>query len=592
MGPVVKSEAYDLAASHVSPDHPVRTLIGFFRGQRRRLLIASFAFVIKSSPVWVMPVLTANVIDVVVEHRPLRDLWINAALMVAFIVQNYPVAGIYIRSLSTAVRTVERSLRMTLCGRLQQLSIGYHRRVSVGVLQAKVVRDVENVVESVRQGFDSGMAAITTMIGALVLTAWKVPLFLPVFLLAVPASALLIGKLRLRIGQGNAAYRGEIERMSARVSEMTHLVPITRAHGLETRELERIDDTLDGVRRAGIRLDRINGRFGAMAWILFQLLSVLCLVGAAWVARTGQAGVTAGDVVMLSSYFVVLTGSVTQLMTLTPVLAKGLESVRSMAELLSEPDLERNDGKPALPSVHGEVVFDDVTYRYDGAETPAVNGLSLTVAAGETIAFVGPSGSGKSTVLNLVIGFLTPESGRVLVDGHDMTSFDLRSYRSSLAVVPQESLLFEGTVRDNVTYGRADLDDDTVLASLRDANAMDFVDEMGGLDGWIGERGGRLSGGQKQRLAIARALVRNPRILILDEPTSALDGTSEHLVKQALTRLMSGRTTFVVAHRLSTIREADRIVVLHQGQIEEIGSHDELVRAGGSYARLQALSVG
>lgn len=573
--------------------HPVRTLMRLYRGQHRRLLVAGTAFAVKHSPVWVMPVLTAEVIDVVVEHRPQSHLWWAGGAMALLVTLNLPVSVLYHRRLSAAVRTVETTLRMALCERLQALSIGYHRRMSAGVLQAKIVRDVESVVETSRQTFDSGMAALTTLVGALVLTATRVPEFLPVFALAVPASAVLVAAMRRRMNRHNAEFRLEVERMSARVSEMTHLVPVTRAHALEGRELDRIGFTLAGVREAGIRLDVVNGRFGALAWITLQLLSVGCLVGAAAVARVGWFDVSAGDVVMLASYFVALTGAVIALMSLAPVVAKGLESVRSMGEVLTADEMERNGGKDVVDALEGRIVFDRVTFGYpDQPDVPAVRDLTLEVQAGETVALVGASGSGKSTLLNLVIGFMAPQQGAVLLDGHDLATLDLRSVRRHLSVVPQESLLFDGSVRDNVTYGSADVDDDAVRAALKDANALDFVDELGGLDALVGDRGGRLSGGQRQRIAIARALVRDPRVLVLDEATSALDAASEKLVQEALSRLLHGRTTLVVAHRLSTIRNADRIVVLEAGQLVEIGSHDELVARDGAYAALDRLSRG
>jgi len=573
-------------------DHPARALARMFRGQRRRLVLAALAFAAKHSPIWVLPLLTANVIDVVVDHGPLSQLWWNAGIMAVLILQNLPLAQVYVHMLSRSVRTVETSLRIALAQRLQELSIGFHRRVSAGVLQAKIVRDVENVVESTRQSFDAGMSAITTLAGAIVITALRVPEFLPVYLVAVPAAAALVVSMRRRMAARNAAFRAQVENMSARVSEMTHLIPITRAHGLERDELERMDATLVGVRNAGIRLDVTNGWFGALSWMLMQLLSVATLVGAAWLAWSGRFGMSAGDVTMLSSYFVALTGAVTALMSLMPIIAKGMESVRSIGEVLTDPDVERNHGKATVTSVAGHVTLEDVHFAYDDApDEVAIDGLTLDVRAGETVALVGPSGSGKSTVLNMVIGFLVPTAGRLLIDGRPMTELDLRSYRQHLAVVPQESLLFEGSVRDNVTYGSPELSDDAVLHALRDANALDFVEGMGGLDAVIGERGARLSGGQRQRLAIARALVRDPRILVLDEATSALDTQSERLVQDALARLMRGRTTFVVAHRLSTIRGADRIVVMRDGRLVEIGSHDELLAAQGAYADLHRLST-
>ncbi len=570
-------------------EHPLRTLWYLLEPERGHVARATVWFLIKHSPVWFMPVLTANIIDVVVQHRPIGELWGSALLLAILLLQNVPMHYLCARALSLATRAVETRLRSALCRRLQHLSIGYYARKSTGALQNKVVRDVETTVDMMRQLFIEGMTACTNLAVALTITAIRAPAFVPFFLLTVPASALLIRSVRRPMVARNRQFREELERVTARVSEMTHLIPITRAHGLEQAELSRMDQSLLQLRNVALELDSINAIFGALSWVAYNLFNVACLIIAAWVAYTQLFPITAGDVVMLSSYFGTLTSSVMVLINLAPAIGKGFESIRSIGEVLESPDLEQNAGKAPVESVQGEIRFETVSFQYDQSELPAIHNLSLHVQPGETIALVGPSGAGKSTVLNLVIGFIRPTAGRVLLDGRDMESLDLRLYRRFVSVVPQETILFEGAVRDNVTYGLESIRDETVLAALRQANALEFVERLPkGLDTHIGERGAKLSGGQKQRLAIARALIRNPRVLILDEATSALDTESEALIQEALERLMQGRTTFVVAHRLSTIRYASRILVLDRGQLVESGAHAELLASQGLYARLQA----
>jgi ATP-binding cassette subfamily B protein len=569
-------------------EHPVRTLGYLFRPDRGRLLLATAAFVVKHSPVWLLPLITANVIDVVVQHGPESDLWLNAGALLVVLLLNYPLHLLYVRCVGSSVRRMGTALRDALCRRMQQLSIGYHARTSAGVLQAKVIRDVETIEQGIQQCADMGLAAVTTLIGGLVVIGVRVPSFLPVFLVVVPVAGVLVMRLRGRLRSHNESFRQEVERLSSRVGEMTSLIPITRAHGLERTALRRVDGSLRQVFVAGLRLDLVNGRFGALAWILLNTLGVACLAGSALVSYHGWLPITAGDVVMLSAFFTVLTGSVTTLLGLTPVISRALESVRSAGEVLQAPDLENNAGKAQVEHVRGRIDFEDAGFSYESTAGPAVEDFSLSARPGETVALVGASGAGKSTVLNLLIGFIRPTSGRILLDGTDMATLDLRSYRRFLSVVPQESILFEGSIRENVTYGMADTDEHRVRDALRDANALEFVDQLPqGLDTVVGERGARLSGGQKQRLAIARALIRDPRILILDEATSALDTRSEALVQQALARLVRGRTVFVVAHRLTTIQGADRIVVMDAGRIAEVGTHEDLLRRGGVYAGLQ-----
>ena len=573
-------------------ESPIRTLLYLFEEQKLRVLVAFIFFSIKHSPSWVIPLLTANIIDIITSHKSVTILLVNIAILIAVTLQNWPVNILYVKFQSRAIREVENRLRSALVERMQQLSMGFYLRTNAGVLQTKVVRDVENIEQMVRNLSDGGFTAINGAFGAILITAIKVPLFLPFFLVLAPLIALFIAKLRQKLNARNEEFRSEIENMSARVNEMTTLMPITRAHGLEKSALQTMYDSFSNVKSAGLKLDIFNAKFNALAWVTFQLANFSCLAVAAVCALKGKFGVTTGDVVLLTSFFGQLIGSVILLSSLMPQISKGFSSIRSLGEVLESPDIEANSGKKNVEEVIGIVAFNEVSYSYPQSERKAISELSLNAKPGEMIALVGPSGSGKSTLINLIIGFLRPQAGSISIDGRNMTDLNLSSYRNFISVVPQESVLFEGSVRENVTYGLGSVSDRRVEESLRAANAWEFVMDLpDGVDTLVGERGARISGGQKQRLAIARALIRNPRILILDEATSALDSQSEKEIQGALEALMVNRTTFVVAHRLSTVQKADRILVLDRGILVESGRHSELAHAGGLYQKLYEAQV-
>jgi ATP-binding cassette subfamily B protein len=568
-------------------ESPVKTLIFLLKDQRRNVLLAVLFFSIKHSPSWFIPLITANLIDIVVQRKGLVEFSLNSFALILVVLQNFPTNLLYVRYLAMAVRDVENRLRSALVVRMQQLSIGYYQKTNAGALQTKVVRDVENIEQMLRHMSDGGLAAINSFMGAVIITAIRVPSFLIFFLLVAPIASLAIIRMRRSLNEYNEDFRNEIERMSSRVNEMTTLLPVTRAHGLEASALGTMRDSFSSVKSAGLRLDKINGKFNAAAWVTFQMANVLCLILSAYFAMTGRYGISVGDVVLLTSYFGMLIGSVILLASLAPAIAKGLSSVRSLSEVLESPDLEINQGKIEVKDVVGQIEFDHVEFTYPTNHRPSLTDISFSATPGRMIALVGPSGSGKSSLVNLVIGFLRPTAGKITLDGKDMQSLDLRTMRKHLSVVPQESVLFDGTIFENIAYGLSDVHSEDVEQALRAANAWDFVSAFElGVDTIVGERGARLSGGQKQRLAIARALIRNPRILILDEATSALDSESERLIQSALKHLMANRTTFVVAHRLSTIKEAHLILVLDEGRIVQSGRHDDLRNIEGLYQRL------
>ncbi len=581
-------------AAHVSEiehryrgENPFRTLLYLFEEQKFRVGMAFLIFSIKHSPVWVIPLITANIIDIVTSHGSTKALLINILILVLVTLQNWPLNILYVRFQSRAIREVENRLRSALVERMQQLTMGFYLRTNAGVLQTKIIRDVENIEQMVRSLSDGGFVAVNGTIAALLITGIRVPIFLPFFLVLGPIIGFLISRLRSKLNVNNERFRGEVESMSARVNEMTTLIPITRAHGLEQSALESMYKSFGNVKSAGLKLDAFNAKFNAIAWVTFQMANVSCLATAGYFALKGEFGITPGDVVLLTSFFGQLIGSVILLTNLMPLISRGFSSITSLGEVIESPDVEQNSGKPLLEDVEGKVTFEQVTFQYPQSNVPAIANTSFEVKPGEMIALVGPSGSGKSTLINMVIGFLRPQSGRILIDSRDLSFYDLRSYRKHISVVPQESVLFDGTVFDNVSYGMPSVTDKQVRDALKAANAEDFVNELpNGVETLVGEKGARISGGQKQRLAIARALIRNPRILILDEATSALDSQSEHAIQDALNTLMKSRTTFMVAHRLSTVQRANCILVLKAGKVVERGTHAELVGAGGLYQEL------
>jgi len=328
--------------------------------------------------------------------------------------------------------------------------------------------------------------------------------------------------------------------------------------------------------------------FGSVGWAVFQVFQIGCLAFTGYLAFNRK--ILPGDITLYQSYFATIVNQVSALVTLIPTIAKGVESVNSIGEVLLEEDVEKNEGKQELSDVKGRFEFKDVIFRYNKSKTNVLDDFNLIIEQGETIALVGESGAGKSTILNLVIGFNEATTGQVLVDGNDMKDIDLRTYRKHIAVVPQTSILFSGSIRDNITYGMNDIDDATVQNVIDASNLRELINSLPkGLDTMVGEHGGKLSGGQRQRIAIARALIRDPKVIVLDEATSALDSISEKLIQEALENLTKGRTTFIVAHRLSTIRDADKIAVIDAGKCIEYGTFDELMELKGEFYKMKVI---
>lgn len=560
----------------------------------KRIIVSLLLFIIKASPEWIVPLITADIIDVATNWATNPDtnrLIIDCVIAFVLIVQNVPMHIWNAKVNDEMVRRTSVSLKTTIVRKLQSLSLTYHRELESGKIQAKFLRDTENADMLFRQIVANLIPTLLSVVIACAISFAKSPLMTLFFILVIPANVFVSTRYYRRMRREYRDLRVQNEEISSRMSRMLQMFHVTKSHGLEENEYNEFEDSARRLYKKGRSVDRTQASFGSAIWVVEELFKVACLVFSVLMTINDMPGFTIGAVVLYQSLFANINSNTMRLVSVFPQISSGTESLKSLSEIMNSEDIEVNAGKAPVCRVKGEIEFVNASYRYPDSSDYAVKDFSLKVSAGECIAFVGASGSGKSTLINMIIGLLKPTEGEMLIDGRSVNDINLFEYRHSISVVPQNSILFTGTIRENITYGMTSYTEEELKRALEMSAVTEFLPELpDGLDTNVGERGEKLSGGQRQRVTIARALIRNPGILILDEATSALDNVSEYHVQKAIECSMRDRTTFIVAHRLSTIRNADRIVVMDSGKIVETGTYDQLMELKGKFYEMKLLS--
>jgi ATP-binding cassette, subfamily B, bacterial len=510
------------------------------------------------------------------------DAAIAAFIVVLLLGALFDFLGTYLME-SSGVRMVS-DIRELLFSRLQRLSLRYHSNQRTGDLLTRVMSDISRVQDMLIQSFSVLVPNVALLIGMTAVMFWIDWKFTLLALAVGPPLFLVVYAYRFRIKGASKEARRREGRLAARAGEVLGAVRVVQAFTREDFEDERFSKHSSSTVAANLEAARLQAQFSPLVDVLAGVGTAVVLFVGTHRVLSGQ--LTLGLLLVFLSYLASLYKPMRSLSKLAYVTAKGAASAERVVEVLDvEEDLrDAPDAKPA-PSIAGEVRFEGVGFGY-ADDRPVLHDIELDATPGQVIAVVGPTGAGKTTLVSLIPRFFDPQRGRVLVDGLDVRSLRLASLRKQIAIVPQEPLLFEGTIFDNIAYGRRGATEAEVLRAADAALVDRFVRRLPeGYDTPIGERGATLSVGERQRISIARALVRDAAILILDEPTSALDPASEQLLIEALENLIAGRTTFVIAHRMSTVIGADQVVVLDQGRIVERGTHEELVAISGGLYR-------
>lgn len=567
-----------------------RRLLGFLWPYWKILLIAVICMIVVSGSNLIVPWIIKDIVDEVLAEKNIQMLyWVIAAILVIFLIRGVTTFGN--RYLMGYIgQRVVTDLRKRLFAHLQRLSISYYDKRRTGEIMSNLTNDIGALQTAIVENFVSLIQEAAIFVGSfvsMIYLQWKLTVLC---LVIVPMVSFIIKFFGKKLHQRGKNVQEKLADVTAMLQEVIQGVRIVRSFNRSDYEIQRFDDVNEANFKANVRTIRQSSQLTPFV----EFFSAIAITVIIWYGGLSVIDgiMTSGELIAFLIYAINLANPTRRIAEAVGNIQKSLGAAdRVFAILDTEPEVKNRPGAGALQVTAGRVEFDHVAFSYE-PDHPVLTDISFTAEPGQTVAIVGPSGAGKTTIANILPRFYDVTGGSVRIDGTDIRDVTIGSLRDHIGLVPQDTLLFNTTIKNNILYGRLDATDEEVWEAVRAANAEHFIRELPmGIETRVGDRGLVLSGGQRQRIAIARALLKNPAILILDEATSALDTESEKVVQEALDRLMVGRTSFVIAHRLSTIQNADQILVINGGVIAERGTHEELMEKNGLYHELYTMSI-